>query len=36
MSLYFANFNYCRKHRALKCKDEQGKTRFICPTTMPD
>ena len=31
MSLYFANFNYCRKHRALKYKDEQGKTRFSCP-----
>jgi IS1 family transposase len=31
MSLYFANFNYCRKHRALKYKDEQGKTKFNCP-----
>jgi len=28
MILYFANFNYCRKHRALKYKDEQGKTKL--------
>jgi IS1 family transposase len=31
MTLYFANFNYCRKHRSLKYKDDQGKTIFNCP-----
>ena len=31
MTLYFANFNYCRKHRSLKYKDDQGKTKFNCP-----
>lgn len=31
MILYFAHFNYCRKHRALKYKDEQGKTKLNCP-----
>lgn len=34
MCLYFANFNYCRKHRALKYKDEHGKTRFNCPAKL--
>jgi len=31
MALYFANFNYCRKHRSLKYKDDQGITKFNCP-----
>ena len=31
MTLYFANFNYCRKHRSLKYKDDQGITKFNCP-----
>ena len=31
MTLYFANFNYCRKHRSLKYKDDQEITRFNCP-----
>jgi IS1 family transposase len=31
MTLYFANFNYCRTHRSLKYKDDQGITRFNCP-----
>jgi IS1 family transposase len=31
MTLYFANFNYCRKHRSLKYRDDQGKKRFNCP-----
>jgi hypothetical protein len=31
MTLYFANFNYCRKHRSLKYKDENGITKFNCP-----
>jgi IS1 family transposase len=31
MTLYFAYFNFCRKHRSLKYKDESGTTRFNCP-----
>jgi len=31
MTLYFANFNYCRKHRSLKYRDDQGKINFNCP-----
>jgi len=31
MTLYFANFNYCRKHRSLKYKDDEGITRLNCP-----
>jgi len=31
MTLYFANFNFCRKHRSLKYKDESGLTKFNCP-----
>lgn len=31
MTLYFANFNYCRKHRSLRYKDDQGITKFNCP-----
>jgi IS1 family transposase len=31
MTLYFANFNYCRKHRSLKYIDDQGKRKFNCP-----
>jgi IS1 family transposase len=31
MTLYFANFNFCRKHRSLKYKDESSVTKFNCP-----
>lgn len=31
MTLYFANFNYCRKHRSLDFEDENGITKFNCP-----
>ena len=31
MILYFANFNYCRPHRALKYKAEDGKMKLSCP-----
>jgi IS1 family transposase len=31
MTLYFANFNYCRKHRSLKYNDDHGKIKFNCP-----
>ncbi len=31
MTLYFANFNYCRKHRSLNYRDDQGITKFNCP-----
>jgi IS1 family transposase len=31
MTLYFANFNFCRKHRSLKYKDKSGLTKFNCP-----
>jgi hypothetical protein len=31
MTLYFAYFNYCRKHRALKNKDDKGINKFNCP-----
>ncbi|MCJ7576315.1 MAG: IS1 family transposase, partial [Dehalococcoidia bacterium] len=31
MTLYFANFNYCRKHRALKYRNDKGITKFNCP-----
>jgi IS1 family transposase len=31
MTLYLANFNYCRKHRALKYKDENARTKLNCP-----
>ena len=31
MTLYFAYFNYCRKHRSLKYRDDQGITKFNCP-----
>jgi len=31
MTLYFANFNFCRKHRSLSCKDENGITKFNSP-----
>jgi IS1 family transposase len=31
MTLYFANFNFCRKHRSLGYKDENGITRFNSP-----
>jgi IS1 family transposase len=31
MTLYFAYFNFCRKHRSLKYKDESGTTKFNCP-----
>ena len=31
MTLYFANFNYCRTHRSLKYKDDRGITKFNCP-----
>ena len=31
MTLYFANFNFCRKHRSLKYEDECGITKFKCP-----
>jgi IS1 family transposase len=31
MTLYFANFNFCRKHRSLCCKDENGITKFNSP-----
>lgn len=31
MILYLANFNYCRKHRALKYKDVSGESKLNCP-----
>jgi IS1 family transposase len=31
MILYFAKFNFCRKHRSLKYKDEKGITKFNSP-----
>jgi len=31
MTLYFANFNFCRKHRSLRYKDENGITKFNSP-----
>ena len=31
MTLYLANFNYCRRHRSLDFEDEKGITRFNCP-----
>lgn len=31
MTLYFANFNYCRRHRALKYRNDKGITKFNCP-----
>jgi IS1 family transposase len=31
MTLYFANFNFCRKHRSLGYKDENMITRFNSP-----
>lgn len=31
MTLYLANFNYCRKHCSLDFKDKNGITRFNCP-----
>ena len=31
MTLYFANYNYCRKHRSLKYRDDRGITKLNCP-----
>lgn len=31
MTLYFTNFNFCRKHRALKYRNDRGITKFNCP-----
>jgi len=31
MTLYFANFNFCRKHRSLSYRDENGITMFNSP-----
>jgi IS1 family transposase len=31
MTLYFANFNFCRKHRSLRYRDENGVTKFNSP-----
>jgi IS1 family transposase len=31
MTLYFANFNFCRKHRSLSCKDKNGINKFNSP-----
>lgn len=31
MTLYFANFNYCREHLSLRYKDETGVTKLDCP-----
>jgi IS1 family transposase len=31
MTLYFANFNFCRRHRALKYRNDKGITKFNCP-----
>ena len=31
MTLYFANFNFCRKHRSLGYKDENGIKKFNSP-----
>jgi IS1 family transposase len=31
MTLYFANFNFCRKHRSLGYKDENGFKKFNSP-----
>ena len=31
MALYFAKFNFCRKHRALSYKDENGIKKFNSP-----
>ncbi len=31
MTLHFANFNFCRKHRSLDYEDENGVTKFNSP-----
>lgn len=31
MTLYFANFNFCRKHRSLSYRDENGIKKFNSP-----
>src|SRR5512136_1019708 len=31
MTLYFAKFNFCRKHRSLSYRDENGITKFNSP-----
>jgi hypothetical protein len=31
MTLYFAYFNFCRKHSSLRYSDESGTMRFNCP-----
>lgn len=31
MVLFFANYNYCRKHLSLENEGETGKNRFDCP-----
>ena len=31
MTLYFPNFNFCRKHRSLSCKDENRITKYNSP-----
>jgi IS1 family transposase len=31
MTLYFGYFNYCRPHRSLRYKDDQGRTKLNCP-----
>jgi IS1 family transposase len=31
MTLYFAVFNYCRRHHSLKYRDDRGITQFNCP-----
>ncbi|HOV81934.1 MAG TPA: IS1 family transposase [Methanothrix sp.] len=31
MTLYLANFNFCRKHRGLEYEDEDGVRRYKCP-----
>jgi hypothetical protein len=31
LTLYFAKFNFCRKHRSLRYKDENGITKFNSP-----
>jgi IS1 family transposase len=31
MILFFANYNYCRKHLSLENEGEKGKNKFDCP-----
>ena len=31
MTLYITYYNFCRKHRSLKYKEDTGKTSYDCP-----